>query len=144
MTSPKVIRNQIISLLTTANPKNGDGKGVVKWFKARPPRSRWPGFPFGWVEALLGPQEPPVGSKAEVIDVFFIVVFDKHIDAEKADDSVLDFTESIEAALDDSPSIGGLVARSYVANREKDKDFLDNNDYSYAAIRITLKTHRRE
>lgn len=142
MTSPKTIRDQIISLLTTANPKNGDGKGVVKWFKGEPPHSRWPGFPWGWVEWSGGAMEPPVGEKAEIKDAFFVVVVDKHVDAEKAEDSVMDFADSVEAVLDNSPTIGGLVAYSWVVNREKQKVFLD--DYSMVALRITLSTRRRE
>ncbi|HLE74924.1 MAG TPA: hypothetical protein VI864_02640 [Candidatus Bathyarchaeia archaeon] len=143
MTSPKAIRDQIITLLTTADPKNGAGKSVVKWFKGEPPKSRWPGFPWGWVEWTGGIMEPPVGSKAEIRDNFFVVVVDKHVDAEKAEDSVMDFADSVEAALDDSPTIGGLVAYSWVVNREKQKVFLEG-DYSMIALRITLSTRRRE
>lgn len=142
MTSPKAIRDEIINLLKTADPKNSEGKSIKKWFKGEPPRSRWPDFPWGWVEWAGGSMEPPVGSKAEIRDIFFIVTVDKHIDAEKAEDSVMDFAESIEAALDDSPTIGGLVNYSWVVNREKQKVFLD--DYSVCALRVTLATRRRE
>ena len=86
--------------------------------------------------------EPPVGEKAEIRDAFFVVVVDKHVNAEEAEDSAMDFAESIEAVLDDSPSIDGLVARSYVINREKQKLF--DGDYSMVALRVTLQTHRRE
>jgi len=141
--NPKVIRNQIITILITADPKNEAGKSIVRWFKAEPPKSRWPGFPFGWVEAILGPQEPPVGAKAQIIDQFYICVADKHIDSEKADDSILEFADSVEAALDDDPSIGGLVAASWVSNREKQKVFIEG-DYSMCAVRLTLSTRRRE
>lgn len=143
MTSPKAIRNQIISILQTANPLNGAGKSIVRWMKGEPAKSRWPGFPWGWVEWAGGVQEAPVGSKAEIRDNFFVVVVDKHIEADKAEDSVMDFAESIEAALDDSPTLGGLVAASYVVNREKQKVFLEG-DYSMIALRITLSTRRRE
>jgi hypothetical protein len=112
------------------------------WFKGEPPKSRWPGFPWGWVEWSGGVMEAPVGSKAMIRDSFYIVVVDKHIEADKAEDSVMDFAESVEAALDDSPTIGGLVAASYVVNREKQKVFL--GDYSMVALRITLATRRRE
>lgn len=144
MTSPKAIRDQIISILNTADPKNEAGKSVKnKWFKGEPPRSRWPGFPWGWVEWIGGPMEAPVGSKAEIHDSFYVVIVDKHIVAENAEDSVMDFADSVEAALDDSPTIGDLVARSYVVNREKQKVFLEG-DYSMVACRITLATRRRE
>jgi hypothetical protein len=143
MANPKAIRDQIITILIAADPKNGSNISVKKWFKAEPPRSRWPGFPWGFVEATLGPQDPPVGTKAQIFDRFYVVVVDKHIDAEKADDSVLEFVDSVEAALDDDPSIGALVAFSWVTNREKQKSFIEG-DYSMVAVRLTLATRRRE
>jgi hypothetical protein len=143
LTSPKAIRDQIITLLKAANPKNGVGQGIKEIFKGEPPKSRWHDKPWGWVEWTSGAMQAPVGSKAEIRDSFVVVIVDKHIDAEKAEDSVMDFAESIEAALDDSPTIGGLVAASYVVNREKQKVFLEG-DYSMVAVRITLATRRRE
>jgi len=88
--------------------------------------------------------EPPVGSKAMIRDSFYVIVIDKHVEAKTAEDSVLDFAESIEAALDDAPTIGGLVEASWVFNREKDKWFEQGSDYSFRAMRITLSTRRRE
>lgn len=140
--NPKEIRDEIITLLTTADPKNALGKGIVKIFKGEPPKSRWPGFPWGWVEWSTGGMEPPVGTKAEIRDAFNIVIVDKHIDAEKAEDSIMDFADAVEAAMDDSPSLSDFVGRSYVTNREKQKVF--DGDYSMVAVRITLQTHRRE
>jgi len=142
MASPKTIRDQIISILVTADPKNAEGKSVVKWFKGEPPKSRYPDKPWGWVEWAGGAMEPPVGAKAQIRDNFYIVIVDKHIEAEKAENSIMDFAESVEAALDDSPALGNLVAYSYVSNREKEKMFL--GDYSICALRITLSTRRRE
>jgi len=140
--SPKAIRDQIITILKAAKPKNAAGKSVIRWFKGEPPKSRWPGYPWGWVEWAGGPMEPPVGSKAEIHDSFLLVVVDRHIDAEKAEDSVMDFAESVEAVLDNDSSIEGLVGRSYVVNREKQKLF--ERDYSICALRVTLSTWRRE
>ncbi len=142
MASPKVIRDQIISILISGNPLNAKGKSIVKWFKGEPPRSRYPGFPWGWVEWAGGTMSPPVGAKAEVKDNFFVVVVDKHINPEEAEDSIMDFTESVETVLDDSPSLNGTVATSYIINREKEKLF--EGDYSIVAVRITLSTRRRE
>jgi len=144
MASPKAIRDQIISILQSADPKNGDGKSVKRWEKGEPPRNRWPDFPWGWVEWAGGVQEAPVGSKAELKDIFFVAIVDKHINVEKAEDSVMDFVESVEAALDDDPTIGGLVAASYVVNREKVKWFEKESDYSFRAVGLTLYTRRRE
>jgi hypothetical protein len=142
LTSPKTIRDKIIDLIKAADPKNSKDAGVTAWFKGEPPKSRYPGFPWGWVEWAGGPMEPPVGSKAEVKDVFLIVVVDKHIEADRAEDSVMDFAESVEAVLDNDGTVGGLVGRSYVTNREKQKLF--DGDYSVCACRITFQTHRRE
>ncbi len=142
MTGPKAIRNQIITILQTADPKNGQNQSINKIFFGEPPKSRYPGFPWGWVEWAGGPMEPPVGAKAEVKDVFLIVVVDKHIEADRAEDSVMDFADSVEAVLDNDGTVGGLVGRSYVTNREKQKLF--DGDYSVCACRITFQTHRRE
>lgn len=142
LTSPKTIRDKIIDVLKAAEPKNEAEKTVTHWFSAEPPKNRWPGFPFGWVEAALGPQQPPVGSKAEITDNFYVVIVDKHVDSETAEASVLDFVESLEAVLDDDATLAGLVGTSYVVNREKQKVF--DQDYSVVAARLTLYTRRRE
>lgn len=145
MTNPKAIRDQIITILNMADPKNGSGASVKnKWVKGEPIRSRWPGFPWGWVEWGGGVMEAPVGSKAMIRDIFFVAVVDKHIEVEKAEDSVMEFAESVEAALDDDSTIGGLVAASYVVNREKIKWFEKDSDYSFRAVGLTLTTRRRE
>ena len=142
MANPKEIRDQIITILTSADPKNGSGASIRKWFKGQPPPSRYPGFPWGWVEWTGGRMGAPVGSKAEIDDQFYVVVVDKHIDAEKAEDTIMEFAQSIEAALDDYTTIGDLVARSFIINREKEKQF--QRDYSIIATRLTLSTFRRE
>ena len=144
MTSPKAIRNQIITLLKSADPKNGAGKPVKKWFEAEPQRSTWLDFPFGWVECALGSVDPPVGSKAQIHDSFYVVIVDKHVEAKVAEDSILDFAETIKTALKGFPTIGDLVEGSWVSNCEKDKWFEQGSDYSFRAIRVTLTTRRRE
>lgn len=143
MVNPRTIRDQIISILGTADPKNDSGVSIKKIFKGEPPKSRWPSFPWAWVEWAGGSMAPPVGAKAEIRDTFYIAVVDKHIDAEKAEDSIAEFANSVEAALDDFPTIGGLVAASWVTNREKQKVFIEG-DYNMVAVRLTLTTRRRE
>jgi len=138
----RAIRDQIITILQAADPKNDSNVSVKKWFKGEPPKSRWPGFPWGWAEWAGGSMAPPVGAKAEIRDTFYIAIVDKHINAEKAEDSIAEFANSVEAALDDDPTIGGLVAASWVVNREKQKVF--DADYSVCAVRLTLSTRRRE
>jgi len=137
MTSPKAIRNQIITILDAATSLDS----IKRFFKGEPPRSRWPGFPWAWVEWAGGPMAPGA-AKMTVEDRFYIVVVDKHIEAEKAEDSIMDYAESVVAVLDDDPSLGGLVAASWVTNREKQKLF--EADYSIVAVRITLQSRRRE
>lgn len=139
MTSPKSIRDQIITILAAAPSL----ASIKKWFKGQPPQNRWPGFPWCWVEWTGGPMEAPVGSKQLIRDNFYVVVVDKHIEADKAEDSIMDFADSVEAVLDDDPSINNLVATSWVGNREKWKTFIEG-DYSMVAVRITLHTWRRE
>lgn len=143
MTSPKAIRDQIITILEAAKPENEKGRRVKKWLKGEPPARRYPGFPFGWVEWMGGPMQPStMTAKSKIEDKFYVVVLDKHVDAEEAEDSIMDFAESVEAALDDDSTIGGLLAASYVINRDKEKRFRDN--YSIVAVRVTLYTRRRE
>ena len=142
MVKPKAIRDQIITTLVAADPKNEAGVGIKKWFKGEPPASRYPAFPFGWVEWDRGATEPPVGTKTLFKDNFFIVVIDKSVNFEAAEDSIMDFVESTRTALKADATINSLVARSYVSNREKQKHF--QGDYSIIAARVTLSTFRRE
>lgn len=145
MTDPKAIRNQIITILKDADPKNGDNKSITRWEEGEPPKRSWPGFPWGWVEWAGGPVSPPVGTKAEIFDGFYIVVVDKHLMAGKAEDSVMEFAETVKTALKSDPTIGGLVAFSWVSNLEKQKVFIESEgDYSFVALRVTLSTRRRE
>lgn len=139
MTSPKTIRDQIITILDAAASLDT----IKKFFKGEPPRSRWPGFPWCWVEWTGGPMEPPVGAKQLIRDNFYVVVVSKHIEADKAEDEAMDFADSVEAVLDNDTTIGGSVAASWVGNREKQKQFIDG-DYSIVACRLTLHTWRRE
>jgi hypothetical protein len=145
MTSPKLIRNKIIELIENFDFEAfgfGDFLSNAKWFKGQPPRSRFPNFPCGWVEWNGGVMQPPVGSKTQVLDNFYIVVVDKNINAEIAEDNIMDFAEAVKAALDQDVTIDGLVAYSWITNREKEKQF--EGDYSLVAIRLTLSTRRNE
>lgn len=143
MTDPNAIQNQIITILTTADPKNGAGISIKKWFTEKPPPSRYPGFPWGWVEWGSGPMEPPVGSVTEEIDdKFLIAVVDKHINSEKASGSVMEFVSSIETALQTDRSLGGLVNDSWIILREKGRLF--EEDYSIIVAKIVLFTRRRK
>jgi len=142
LANPKQIRDKIIDLLKSGDPKNADGKNIIKWFEGEPPPSRYSAFPFGWVEWVGGEMKAPVGSKAEITDRFYVVVIDKFVNPEKAEDSIMDFANSIEDTLDDFPTLGDLVATSFVINREKEKQF--EGDYSMVGVRLTLYTRRRE
>lgn len=141
MVNPKAIRDQIITILTTADPKNEAGVSIKKWFKGRPPESRYPAFPWGWIEWLGGEMKHDVGSvTAEIDDKFLIAVLDKHLDAEKAEDSVMEFVDTIETSLKGSALLGGLVHDSWITNREKEHLF--EEDYSIMVAKITVLTKR--
>lgn len=84
-----------------------------------------------------------IGSvTAEINDKFLIAVLDKHINAEKAEDSIMEYVDTIETALESSVLLGGLVNDSWIINREKQKSF--ENDSSVVAVKITLFTRRRK
>lgn len=141
-TSPKTIRDGIIAILETANPKNGLNKSIKKWFSAEPLRSNWPGFPFAWCEWTGGPLKPRLSSQSHVFDRFYIVVVDEHAKEEVAEDSILDFACAAKDALEADRTLDSLVAASWVSNREKQKLF--EKDYSLVAVRLTLETRRTE
>jgi len=142
MANPKTICDELIKILVHANPADSNDAHISGWLKGQPLRSRWPKCPFGWVEWGGGTRDAPVGSRAEVRDVFHIVIAVRNVDAGKAEDGAMEFAAAVEDALDAVPSLGGVVERSYVVNREKQKLFED--DYSVCAVRVTLQTHRRE
>ena len=142
MTDPMVIRDKILEVLENRKPENCFKAVVKKWFRAEPLRARVPGYPYGWVEWDKGPAEPPISSKHEIRDAFFVVVVDRHVDAEKAEDSVLSFCKSVEDVLAWYPTFGGLVGYSWVSLREKEKLF--EGDHSVCAVRITVQSRRRE
>lgn len=140
MTSPTQIVDQLRAILGAAATL----KNVKNWFFGEPPLSRAPGYPFGWVEWMGGPMEPPVSSKKQVIrDSFSVVCVCKHVDAEKAEKEAYTLAETIEDVLDNDMSIGAKVQASWVSNREKQKLFIQN-DYSIVAVRVTLSSWRRE
>jgi hypothetical protein len=133
-----VICNSIIALLKAAETL----KGFKKWFLGEPAPSKYPGFPWGWVEWNGGPEDPPVSVKSQVRDVFFVVFVSQHVDASVAEASGMALLQEVEAVLKGDRSLGGLVEASWVSNREKEKKF--QGEQSMIAIRITVQTRRRE
>ncbi len=142
MTSPMEIRSAILTILEAGKPKNSEGQGVKKWYRGEKALGSINGFPCGWVVWAGGPAEAPVGSKQLFRDAFHIVVVDKNVDAEKAEDSVESFCPSVEDVLAAAATLGDTVSQSWVSNREKEKIFL--GDYSVVACRITVQSWRRE
>jgi hypothetical protein len=142
VTDPKAIRDKIKDVLEKCKPENCFGAVVKKWFRAEPLRARVPSFPYGWVEWNQGLAEPPISSKHEIRDAFFVFVVDRHVDAEKAEDSVLSFCKSVEDVLALDPTFGGSVGGSWVSLREKEKLF--EGDHSVCGVRITVQSRRRE
>jgi len=137
---PKAARDAIVALLEKASSL----RQVKKWKKAEPPRGRWPGFPWGWVEWVSGPVSPSTmsASKKRYEDRYFVVVVDRHVDEEKAEDEAVDLMKSVETVLESDYTLDGKVETSYVVNREKVKFF--EGDYSMVAVRLTLYTRSRE
>lgn len=141
MVNPKAIRDQIITILIAANPQNEAFVSIKKWFKGQPPPSRHPAFPWGWIEWVGGEMKHDIGSvTAEIDDKFLIAVLDKHMDAEKAENSVMEFVDTIETSLAGAASLGGLVQDSWIINREKEHLF--EEDYSIIVAKITVLTRR--
>jgi hypothetical protein len=141
MVNPKTIRDQIVTILTNANPQNEAFVSVKKWFKGRPPASRNPACPWGWVEWLGGEMKHDIGSvTTEIDDKFLIAVIDKHADAERAENSVMEFVGTIETSLQGEVLLGGLVSDSWIINREKEHLF--EEDSSIMVAKITLSTRR--
>ena len=142
MTSPKTVRDAILTLLQTADPQNGKEDKIKKWFKTQLKQASWPSSPFAWVEYGGGPLKPGISTRSEVQDKFYVVVIDQHAKEEVAEDSVLDFADSIKTALATDMTLGGTVLRSWVSNREKEKLF--EKDYSLVGVRLTVETRRYE
>jgi hypothetical protein len=137
-TSPGDICTSIIALLKAAGPL----KSFKQWFLGEPAPSKYPGFPWGWVEWIAGAKEAPVSVKAQVRDVFYVVFVSQHVDASIAEASGLQLLETIETVLTSDRSLGGKVEASWVSNREKEKKF--QGEQSMIAVRITVQTRRRE
>lgn len=137
--TPKDIIDEIITVLEEAA-----GLTTIKQvMKGEPPLNRVIDYPYCWVEWINGAQTPETTSnRMQVHDVFYVVVVDRHPNADTAEDAIMDFVEAIETALNADRTINGKVAYSYVSNREKEKQF--SSDYSIVAARITLTTFRRK
>lgn len=144
MTTEKAIRNAIIALLTTQAPKNAANKVIVKWFSGEPPPSRYPGFPWGFVAWLGFAATPPFSLQKQISDEFQLVIVDKSLDQDKAEDSVLEFVESIQTALKTDTSLGGTVRTSWPRAGRKQKLFEAGTDYSIVAAELILTTRRKE
>jgi hypothetical protein len=142
MTDSIAIRDKIIAILVAKNPKNVSGAGVTTWFKGQPPKSRWPGRPWGWVECAGWGAEAPTTSKQKITETFHIVIIDKAINQDQAEDSVLQFIMATRDAMKQEPTLSGMVDYSWFSRAEKEKNF--DGDYSVVAIRLTLNTRRTE
>jgi hypothetical protein len=140
--SPHDIVDKIIALLTAADPKNIDGKSVVRWFVGQPPKSRWPGFPFGWVEWAGDQLKPPTIKLQEIQDRYYIVVIDKHAVETKAEDSIMDFAATIRDVILANPTLDSKVSFAYVEKREREKQW--EGESSVVALRVTIYTRRKE
>jgi len=142
LTDASEIRDALIAFLEKKTIQNLNQIAVTKWLKAEPHRTKYPSFPFGWVEALLGDAESPFTTSQQIRDIFVIVVCDKNYDAEKAEDSVLSLAEAIHDALREDETIGGTVEHAEVSRREKLKLFEKENSLCY--VKVTISTRRMD
>jgi len=132
MTSRKEIIDSILSIFRA----HADTK-TVEWHKGEPPRSRWNQYPFGWVEWVGGPIEPRTAISEKHKPMIHIVVNSKHVDEDKAEDSVMDYAEKLESVIEGDRTLGGMATTCWFIFDEKSKMF--EEDYSIAGIRLTLK-----
>jgi hypothetical protein len=118
-------------------------ENVKAWKSAEPPRSRWIGFPCGWVEWDGGPVEVSslAAAKKKYQDRYFIVVLNRNANEEKSEDEAVDVAQAVQVVLESDNTLNGTVETSYVSNREKVKFF--EGDYSLVAVRLTLVTRKR-
>lgn len=142
MGTAEAIRDALNAILVAGDPQNSAGKSITHWLNAEPPQNRYRSFPFGFIQWNGGPvTSATMSTRNRVVDTFFIVVVDNHPDEGKTEDSLLSFYDSIEAVLDDDPTINGTVASSYVSNREVERN---PNKYGMVALRLTLSCRKRE
>jgi len=109
---------------------------AAEWHKGEPARSRWNKYPFGWVEWLGGQVKPHTAVKSEHRPNLIIVLCDRDVAEDVAEDSVMDFAESIETLMRANPTIGGKVDMHWMSFDEKAKVF--EEDRSIAGVRLTF------
>lgn len=133
MTSVKTIVDKTIAILKAAK---GLGN-VKKWHKGQPAEARVIGYPYGWVEWLGGPVETDTPVIESVKDSLLIVIVDMKAAENKAEDSVMDYTEKIKTIIYADRTLNGAVKKTYLRRREKQK--LLHKDYSIAAVGLTFE-----
>ena len=140
MTSPTQIVDQILAIVRA----DATLKGVKQWFLGEPAPSRINGYPSGWVEWMGGLKEPPVPGKQVIRDSFAVAVICQHADCEKAEREGMTLAETVETVFKNHSTVDGKVSSGWVSNREKQKLFSQEKDYSIVAVRVTLSSWRRE
>lgn len=135
MTSVKIIVDNTIAILKATK----DLKNVKKWHKGQPPESRINAYPYGWVEWLGGIVATSTPIIEDVKDNLLIVIVDMHAAENKAEDSVMDYTEKIKAAIYADRTLNEVVQKTFLRRREKQK--LLHEDYSIAAVGLTFEVY---
>jgi hypothetical protein len=137
--TPKTLTDHILATLRA----DTDLSAIKKWFLGEPPQTQYPSSPWGWVEWVGGTQKPGTTNNSIITeDRIYIVVVNKHPNCETAETDVMAYAETVESSLDADRTLDGNVAYSYVADREKQKQF--SGDHSIVAVRVTLNTWRKK
>lgn len=132
------IETEIINILTA-----GSLDPNLVWLRGQPPKGRQPDYPFGFVEWSFGDRIPKLADQAEVLDLFSITWVSRIHDEDEAEIEALSKLKGIEDLIKAKPTLNDTVNAAWVSRRIKDKAF-DRTDYSIIAVRLELKTRRKE
>lgn len=111
---------------------------VKEWHKGAPALGRINRYPYGYVEWMGGPVSPRTGVSEKVKDQLFVVIVDRHVAEDKAEDAVMDYAVSIHAVVKSDRTLNGAVTRSWLSFREKEKLFEGKTDASIAGVRLSF------
>lgn len=132
------IETEILSILDA-----GSLNPSLTWSRGEPAKGRFPDYPFGFIEWILGDRFPKLATQAEIRDVFTITWVSRFPDEDKAEIEATDAVKAIEDLFKANPTLNGKVNAAWISRRIKDKTF-DAQDYSIIAVRLTLTTRRKE
>lgn len=132
------IEDAIITIL------NGGSLDITNgWQRGQPPKGRYPSFDYGFVEFASGDKIPTLANQAVLLDIFEITAVFRAQNEDDAETKGTDLLQQIEDLIKVNQTLNGTVEAGWISRRFKDKTF-DREDYSIVAIRLILKTRRKE